>query len=91
MPPSAASNCRSRPKVVRQWLARAGVKTLFIEPGSPWEKGYVESFNGKLSNELLSGEIFSTLEEAKILIERWRVQYNTVRPHNALGVLTAGP
>jgi transposase InsO family protein len=78
-------------KVVRQWLQRVGVKTLFIEPGSPWENGYVESFNGKLSDELLNGEIFYTLQEAKILIERWRVHYNTVRPHSALGYRPPAP
>ncbi len=61
-----------------------GVKTLYIEPGSPWENGYIESFNGKLSDELLDGEIFDTLLEAKVLIERWRVGYNTVRPHSSL-------
>ena len=61
------------------------MQTLFIEPGSPWENGYVESFNGKLRDELLDREIFYTLTEAKILIERWRRQYNTVRPHSALG------
>jgi len=72
-------------KVVRQWLEDVGVKTLFIEPGSPWENGYVESFNGKLRDELLNGEIFFTLSEAKILIERWRVHYNQVRPHSSLG------
>jgi hypothetical protein len=66
-------------------LARVGGKTLFIEPGSPWEDGYVKSFNGKLSDELLNREIFYTPNEAKILIERWRVHYNTVRPHTALG------
>jgi transposase InsO family protein len=60
------------------------VQTLFIEPGSPWENGYVESFNGKLRDELLDPEIFYTLTEAKILIERWRRQYNTMRPHSAL-------
>lgn len=72
-------------KVVRDWLARVGVKTLYIEPGSPWENGYVESFNGKLRDELLNGEIFYSLKEAKVLIERWREQYNTVRPHSSLG------
>jgi transposase InsO family protein len=61
------------------------VKTLFIEPGSPWENGYVESFNGKLRDELLNREIFDTLLEAKVLIERWRRAYNTVRPHSSLG------
>ncbi len=59
-------------QAVRGWLEKVGVGTLFIEPGSPWENGYVESFNGKLRDELLSGEIFYTLLEAKVLIERWR-------------------
>jgi len=72
-------------KAVREWLGKVGVKTLFIEPGSPWENGYCESFNGKLRNELLNGEIFYTLREAKVLIERWRKHYNTVRPHSSLG------
>jgi transposase InsO family protein len=72
-------------KCVREWLGRVGVKTLFIEPGSPWENGYVESFNGKLRDELLAREAFDTLLEAKVLIERWRQHYNTVRPHSALG------
>lgn len=71
--------------VVRDWLKRVGVRTLFIEPGSPWENGYVESFNGKLRDELLNGEIFYTLREAKVLIDRWRRHYNTVRPHSSLG------
>jgi len=71
--------------VVRDWLRRVGVKTLFIEPGSPWENGYCESFNGKLRDERLNGEIFYSLKEAKVLIERWRVHYNTVRPHSSLG------
>jgi len=70
-------------KVVRNWLAGLGVKTLFIEPGSPWENGYIESFNGKMRDELLNREIFTTLEEAKILIEQWRREYNQVRPHSA--------
>ena len=78
-------------KVVRAWLKRVGVKTLFIEPGSPWENGYVESFNGKLTDELLNGEIFYTLKEAKILIERWRIHYNTIRPHSALGYRPPAP
>jgi hypothetical protein len=76
---------------VRQWLARVGVKTLYIEPGSPWENGYVESFNGKMRDELLEREIFDTLLEAKVLIERWRVQYNTVRPHSSLGYRPPAP
>ena len=70
-------------RVVRKWLASLGVKTLFIEPGSPWENGYIESFNGKMRDELLNREIFTTLEEAKILIEQWRREYNQVRPHSA--------
>jgi len=69
---------------VREWLAKLQVKTLFIEPGSPWENGYNESFNGKLRDEFLNGEIFYTLKEAQILTERWRVHYNTVRPHSSL-------
>ncbi len=68
-------------KAVRGWLDTIGVKTLSIEPGSPWENGYNESFNGKLRDELLNGEIFYTLKEAKVLIEQWRRHYNTVRPH----------
>lgn len=72
-------------QAVREWLGRVGVRTLFIEPGSPWENGYVESFNGKLRDELLNGEIFYTLKEAKVLIERWREHYNRVRPHSSLG------
>jgi len=71
-------------RVVREWLGRIGVKTLFIEPGSPWENGYNESFNGKLRDELLNGEIFYNLKEAKVIIERWRKEYNTVRPHSSL-------
>jgi len=69
---------------VRDWLSRIGVKTLRIEPGSPWENGYNESFNGKLRAELLNGEIFYSIKEATILIERWRQHYNTVRPHSSL-------
>ena len=76
---------------VREWLERIGVKTLFIEPGSPWENGYNESFNGKLRDELLNMEIFYTLKEAKVLIERWRQHYNTVRPHSSLGYKPPAP
>ena len=71
-------------KDVRKWLSRLGVKTLFIEPGSPWENGYIESFNGKLRDELLNREVFYTLTEAKVLIEQWRKEYNQIRPHSAL-------
>ena len=71
-------------RIVRQWLKRIGVQTLYIEPGSPWENGYNESFNGKLRDELLNGEIFYTLKEAQVLIERWRFEYNTFRPHSSL-------
>ena len=76
---------------VREWLNHVEVKTLFIEPGSPWENGYIESFNGKLRDELLDREIFDTLLEAKVLIERWRVEYNTVRPHSSLGYRAPAP
>ena len=76
---------------VRDWLEKVGVKTLFIEPGSPWENGYIESFNGKLRDELLNGETFETMREAKVLIERWRVNYNTIRPHSALGYQPSAP
>jgi transposase InsO family protein len=69
---------------VRDWIAAVGAKTAFIEPGSPWENGYVESFNGKLRDELLNGEIFYTLREAQVLIEAWRRHYNAVRPHGSL-------
>ena len=78
-------------QAVREWLGRIGVKTLFIEPGSPWENGYVESFNGKLRDELLNGEIFYTLKEAEVLIEGWRKQYNRVRPHSSLGYRPPAP
>ena len=78
-------------KAVRDWLGRLGVETLYIEPGSPWENGYVESFNGKLRDELLNGEIFDTLYEAKVLIERWRREYNEFRPHSALGYQPPAP
>ena len=72
-------------KMVRGWLERVGVKTLFIEPGSPWENGYNESFNGKLRDVLLNREIFYSLREVQILTERWRREYNTIRPHSSLG------
>ena len=78
-------------KAIRHWLERLGVKTLFIEPGSPWENGYIESFNGKLRNELLNGEIFTTLLEAQVLIEQWRKEYNQIRPHSSLGYRPPAP
>jgi len=76
---------------VREWLEGVGVKTLFIEPGSPWENGYIESFNGKLRDELLNGEIFYTLREAQVILECWRREYNTFRPHSALGYRPPAP
>ncbi|NTZ43178.1 IS3 family transposase [Altererythrobacter sp. SALINAS58] len=76
---------------VQEWLARIGVKTLYIAPGSPWENGYNESFNGSLRDELLNGEIFYSLTEAKVLIEAWRRHYNTVRPHSSLGYRPPAP
>ena len=78
-------------KKVRQFLSRLSVKPLFIEPGSPWENGYIESFNGKMRDELLSGGIFYSLMEAQVLIEMWRKHYNTVRPHSALGYKPPAP
>lgn len=72
-------------KRLREWLSAVGVNTLYIEPGSPWENGYCESFNGKLRDELLDGELFYSLKEAQVIIERWRRDYNTLRPHSALG------
>jgi putative transposase len=78
-------------KAVRSWLNKLGVKTLFIEPGSPWENGYIESFNGKMRDELLNGEIFTTLTEARVLIAEWRKEYNQVRPHSSLGYRPPAP
>lgn len=77
--------------VLCAWYKQLEVSPLFIEPGSPWENGYVESFNGKLRDELLNGELFYTLYEAQIIIERWRRQYNTCRPHSALGYRPPAP
>ena len=77
--------------LIRTWLNDLEVATLFIEPGSPWENGYNESFNGKLRDEFLNGELFYTLVEAKILIERWRREYNEVRPHSSLGYRSPAP
>ena len=78
-------------KRIRAWLKRLEVKPLFIEPGSPWENGYIESFNGKMRDELLAREIFYSLKEAQILIEMWRKYYNMVRPHSALGYRPPAP
>jgi putative transposase len=78
-------------RAIRRWLGRLGIKTLFIESGSPWENGYIESFNGKLRDELLNREICTTLEEAKVLIEQWRREYNQVRPHSSLGYKPPAP
>jgi transposase InsO family protein len=76
---------------IRKWLNELGTSTLFIEPASPWENGYVESFNGKMRDELLNREIFYTLEEARVLIEAWRKDYNEIRPHSALGYRPPAP
>ncbi len=76
---------------VREWLQRLEVQTLFIEPGSPWKNSYNESFNGKLRDELLNGEIFFTLREAQVLIEQWRQHYNTIRSHSSLGYRPPAP
>jgi transposase InsO family protein len=78
-------------KVVRAWLADLGITTLFIEPASPWENGFIESFNGILRDGLLNGEIFYTLREAQILIGQWRREYNHLRPHGSLGQRPPAP
>ena len=78
-------------RAIRGWLKRLNVRTLYIEPGSPWENGYVESFNGKLRDELLNMEVFTTLTEARVLIEGWRKEYNQVRPHSSLGYRPPAP
>ena len=78
-------------QAVRDWLKVLDVGTAYIEPGSPWENGYIESFNGKLRDELLNGEIFDSLMEAKVLIERWRCNYNHIRPHSSLGYRPPAP
>ena len=78
-------------KKMRKWLNELGAQTLFIEPGSPWENGYIESFNGKMRDELLNREIFDTVKEAQVLIQQWRSEYNHVRPHSALGYRPPAP
>ena len=78
-------------QAVRDWITAVGAKTAYIEPGSPWENGYCESFNGRMRDELLNGEVFYSLREAQILIEEWRKHYNTKRPHSALGYKPPAP
>jgi transposase InsO family protein len=78
-------------EILREWLGNLDVRTAFIEPGSPWENGYIESFNGKLRYELLDGEIFDTLWEARVVTEQWRNRYNKIRPHSALGYRPPAP
>jgi len=78
-------------KSIRRWLKVSGVQTLYIEPGSPWENGYIESFNGTLRDDLLNREIFDILCEAKVLAERWKREYNTIRPHSSLGYRPPAP
>lgn len=78
-------------KSIKLWLMQLGVKTLYIEPGSPWENGYNESFNGRLRDELLNGETFYTLKEAQAIIEQWRHHYNHIRPHSSLGYKPPAP
>ena len=78
-------------KDVRSWIGAVGVKIAFIEPGSPWENGYIESFNARFRDELLNREIFYSLREAQIIIEGWGKHYNTVRPHSALGYRPPAP
>jgi transposase InsO family protein len=77
--------------LVREALQHVGVQTAFIEPGSPWENGYIESFNGKLRDELLNGEVFDTISEARVVTEQWRTHYNRIRPHSSLGYRPPAP
>ena len=78
-------------RAVQEWIAAVGARTAYIEPGSPWENGFIESFNARLRDELLDGEIFYTLAEARIIVESWRRHYNTVRPHGSLGYKPPAP
>ncbi len=78
-------------RVVREWLGGVGARTLYIEPGSPWENGYVESFNGKLRDELLDREVFYTLLEVQVLTQQYRQTYNRIRPHSSLGYQPPAP
>ena len=76
---------------MRDWIAAIGTKTAYIEPGSPKENGYCESFNARFRDELLNGELFYSLKEAQILIQKWRMHYNTARPHSSLGYRPPAP
>ena len=76
---------------VQAWLGKVGVKTLYITPGSPWENGYCESFNGKFRDQWLNGELFYSLGEARVLIEQWRIHFNTLRPHQSIGKKPPAP
>ena len=78
-------------RTLREWIAAVGAQTAYIEPGSPWENGYCESFNSKLRDELLNGEIFYSLTDAQVLIEAWRRHFNAVRPHSALNYRPPAP
>jgi len=78
-------------KSVRSWTGAVGAKTAYIEPGSPWENGFIESFNARLRDELLNGELFHSLKEAQVIIESWRRHYNGVRPHTSLGYQPPAP
>lgn len=78
-------------KAVQEWIRAVGAKTAYIAPGSPWENGYCESFNAKLRDELLNGEVFYSLAEARVVIESWRRHYNTKRPHSSLGYKPPAP
>ena len=73
---------------IKRWLQDRGVETLYIEPGSPWENGYIESFNGRLRDEVLDREVFYSVKEAKVIAQSWRLEYNNHRPHSGLGYMT---
>jgi transposase InsO family protein len=78
-------------KAVQEWISAVGAKTAYIERGSPWENGYIESFNARLRDELLDGEIFYSLSEAQVIIESWRRHYNMIRPHASIGYKPPAP
>jgi transposase InsO family protein len=91
MNPALTQKFRQSPKAVQEWITAVGARTAYIAPGSPWENGFIESFNARLRDELLDGEIFYSLKEAQIVIESWRRHYNTLRPHGSLGYKPPAP
>jgi len=86
--PIYTPNCGTWANAIKKWLEDKHVETLYIEPGSPWENGYAESFNGKLRDEVLNRELFYSVKEAEVIVEDWRLDYNNHRPHSSLGYMT---